>query len=183
MKHNAKSIRAFIGAINFEESRLFYQEFGFEESIQQTCQLKNKIMIAKYLWETGSIIIAMLGGLHLYYTFFTNKFSSRNEKVVEEMRTSFPNLTKKTTMWKSWIGFNGSHSSGAIFIGIINFYLASQYFTVLQSDHFFFLFNILTIAFYVFLAKKYWFNIPLTGIVMVLVCFTISYILTLIKFT
>jgi hypothetical protein len=33
MKHNAKSIRAFIGAKNFEESRLFYKELDFEESI------------------------------------------------------------------------------------------------------------------------------------------------------
>ena len=33
MKHVAKSIRAFIGAINFEESRRFYRELGFEESI------------------------------------------------------------------------------------------------------------------------------------------------------
>jgi catechol 2,3-dioxygenase-like lactoylglutathione lyase family enzyme len=32
MKHVAKSIRAFIGALNFEESRLFYRELGFEES-------------------------------------------------------------------------------------------------------------------------------------------------------
>jgi hypothetical protein len=33
MKHIAKSIRAFIGAINFGESRRFYSELGFEESI------------------------------------------------------------------------------------------------------------------------------------------------------
>jgi len=32
MKHAAKSIRAFIGAINFEESRLFYKELGFEKN-------------------------------------------------------------------------------------------------------------------------------------------------------
>ncbi len=32
MKHVAKSIRTFIGAINFQESRLFYTELGFEES-------------------------------------------------------------------------------------------------------------------------------------------------------
>ncbi len=32
MNHIAKSIRAFIGAKNFEESRLFYTELGFEES-------------------------------------------------------------------------------------------------------------------------------------------------------
>jgi catechol 2,3-dioxygenase-like lactoylglutathione lyase family enzyme len=33
MIHKAKSVRTFIGAINFEESRLFYKELGFEESI------------------------------------------------------------------------------------------------------------------------------------------------------
>lgn len=33
MKHNATSVRAFIGAINFEQSRQFYKELGFEESI------------------------------------------------------------------------------------------------------------------------------------------------------
>ena len=32
MKHVAKSIRAFIGARDFEESRRFYKELGFEES-------------------------------------------------------------------------------------------------------------------------------------------------------
>jgi len=31
MKHIAKSIRAFIGALNFEESRQFYKDLGFEE--------------------------------------------------------------------------------------------------------------------------------------------------------
>ena len=33
MKHQAKSVRTFIGAKNFEESRTFYKELGFEESI------------------------------------------------------------------------------------------------------------------------------------------------------
>lgn len=33
MKHTAKSIRTFIGAKNFEESRNFYTDLGFTESI------------------------------------------------------------------------------------------------------------------------------------------------------
>ena len=33
MKHLAKSVRTFIGAKNFEESRNFYKDLGFEESI------------------------------------------------------------------------------------------------------------------------------------------------------
>jgi catechol 2,3-dioxygenase-like lactoylglutathione lyase family enzyme len=33
MKHSAKSIRPFIGAENFEISRSFYRDLGFEESV------------------------------------------------------------------------------------------------------------------------------------------------------
>jgi hypothetical protein len=33
MEHNAKSIRAFIGAGNFEVSRKFYKDLGFQESV------------------------------------------------------------------------------------------------------------------------------------------------------
>lgn len=33
MKHIAKSIRPFIGAENFSDSRQFYSELGFEESV------------------------------------------------------------------------------------------------------------------------------------------------------
>ena len=33
MKHHAISIRTFIGAIDFEESRAFYRDLGFEECI------------------------------------------------------------------------------------------------------------------------------------------------------
>ena len=127
-------------------------------------------MIAKYLWELGSLILVILGTLHLLYTFFSDKFSSRNKNVIDEMKSSYPNLTKETTMWKAWIGFNASHSSGAMFIGLINFYLALEHFTVFQSDHYFFIFNILTIGFYLWLAKKYWFKIPFIGILTSLIC-------------
>lgn len=138
-------------------------------------------MVAKYLWQIGSVVMTALGVIHLYLTLFTNKFSSTNAKMVDEMKATSPILTQEITMWKAWIGFNGSHSSGVMFIGLINFYLALRYFPVLQSDHFFFLFNILTIGFYVWLAKAYWFTVPFTGLSIILLCFIASYILTLVS--
>ena len=136
-------------------------------------------MIAKYIWELGSLIFIILGSLHLLYTFFTDKFSSRNEKAVAEMKASSPILTKDTTIWKAWIGFNASHSAGAIFIGVINIYVAHRFFAALQGDFFFFIFNILTVGFYLWLARMYWFRIPFFGILLTLICFTTSFILTL----
>ena len=138
-------------------------------------------MIAQYFWEAGSIIIAILASLHLYYTFFTNKFSSRNERLIADMQASSPILTKDVTMWNAWIGFNASHSAGGIFIGVINFYLANQYFAILEADHFFFLFNILTICFYVWVARKYWFKTPFIGLVLTLICFIIAYLVTMLN--
>jgi hypothetical protein len=134
-------------------------------------------MTAKYLWVLGSAIIFVLGTLHLFYTFFTNKFSSKNESLIDEMKKSYPRLTRQTTMWKAWMGFNASHSSGAIFIGAINCYLAVKQFEWLQADAFYMPFNILTIGFYVWLAKKYWFKIPFAGIAACFVCYLLSYLL------
>ncbi len=140
-----------------------------------------KMIIAQYLWMLGSVIIAFLGTIHLVYIFFTNKFLPRNENLEKEMHLISPILTKETTMWKAWIGFNASHSSGAIFIGVINFYLVVKHFSILQTEHFFFLFNITTIGFYVWLAKKYWFKAPLIGISITFICFIVSYILIIIN--
>jgi hypothetical protein len=136
-------------------------------------------MLAKYLWEIGSLILVILGAIHIFYTFFSNKFSSKNKNLISEMKSSSPILTKETTMWRAWIGFNASHSSGVIFIGILNFFLAIKYFTTFQSEHFFFIFNILTIAFYVWLAKKFWFRIPFIGISLTFICYVVSYCLIL----
>jgi hypothetical protein len=97
------------------------------------------------------------------------------------MKRSNPILTKETTMWKAWIGFNASHGSGAMFIGIINFYLAFRHFQLLMTDSFLTLFSIVTIVFYAWLAKTFWFRIPLLGISITLICYIASYFLTLIN--
>ena len=80
-------------------------------------------------------------------------------------------------MWKAWVGFNGSHSAGVIFMGLINLYIALKYFTLFQADHLFFLSNIGTLGFYVWLAKKYWFKVPLVGLIITLICFISAYLI------
>jgi len=136
-------------------------------------------MIEKYLWETGSLIVATLGFIHLYFIFFSDKFSPRNENLVDEMKVSFPVLTDAMSMWKGWVSFNATHSSGAIFFGVLNFYLAFHYFEILVADHFFFLFSIVCVGFYIWLAKKYWFKTIFLYVLMAFSCFVLSYILTL----
>jgi hypothetical protein len=135
----------------------------------------------KYLWVIGALILTTLGFIHLILTFFTNKFSPRDFTVEKAMKLTSPMLTDKLSMWSGWQGFNASHSAGLIFMGLVNIYLAQRYFSVLKSDGTILLLNIFTIAFYIFLAAKYWFNIPLIGLSLALICFMISYLLLMLN--
>ncbi|HET6995783.1 MAG TPA: hypothetical protein VFI06_12415 [Chitinophagaceae bacterium] len=128
-------------------------------------------MIPKILWLTGSAIFLILGTLHLYYTFFTTRLNPRNQTAIDEMKNSSLELTRQTTAWKAWIGFNASHSAGAIFLGLVNGLLAARYFYVIENS---FLLSFLTIAssvFYLWLAKKYWFAVPFYGLLIATCCF------------
>ncbi|ELR68372.1 hypothetical protein C900_00471 [Fulvivirga imtechensis AK7] len=139
------------------------------------------MILAKYFWMLGSLVMGALGTAHMVYTFFTDKFLPRDEKLMEEMNKISPVLTKEISMWKAWIGFNASHSSGIMFLAIINCFLAMKYFPLLQKGHFYFIFNIITVGFYIFLAKKYWFAAPLIGVSIALVCYIVSYVLTIVS--
>ena len=77
MKHVAKSIRAFIGATNFEESRLFYKELGFEESIisNDLSYFKVTDKLGFYLqnayvkdWVDNSMIFLEVDDVNRYWT-------------------------------------------------------------------------------------------------------------------
>jgi hypothetical protein len=135
-------------------------------------------MLPKIFWLLGSCIYLVLGALHLFYTFFTTKFDPRNKDVIEEMKNTSPRLTNETTLWKTWIGFNASHSTGAIFFGSINAILAIEYFPVIENSFLISLLTICTSGFYLWLGKKYWFSIPFTGILIATCCFIAAPVLT-----
>lgn len=131
-------------------------------------------MLSKIFWLVGSSIFLLLGVLHLYYIFFTNKFDPRNRNLVEEMKNTFPVLTKQTSMWRAWIGFNASHSMGAIFLGMINILLGIENFYIIENSFLLSLLTIVTAGFYLWLSKKYWFSIPFVCLLIAFGCFIIS---------
>lgn len=135
-------------------------------------------MIEKILSSAGALIVLALGSMHLYYTFFSNKFSPRDPSTETAMKSTTPLLTRRTTMWNAWVGFNGSHSLGAIFFGAFNL-------MVLWSDSHLspwplFTINIITLGTYLWLAQRYWFRIPRTGILAALLLFLLGRVLTVV---
>jgi hypothetical protein len=134
-------------------------------------------MVEQILLIIGAAIFGVLGVLHFYYTFFTTMFMTRDRKVAEAMKKTSPLLTKQTTMWDAWIGFNGSHSLGAIIIGVFYILLATTHMEVIRETKGFVLLAVLIGVSYLVLAKKYWFRIPLIGISIATFCFLSSAIL------
>lgn len=134
-------------------------------------------MIEQVLLIIGAAIFGILGALHFYYTFFTDRFMTRDRKVAEAMKKTYPLLTNRTTMWNTWIGFNGSHSLGAIFISIFYILLATTHMEVIRETRIFILLAVLIGISYLVLAIKYWFRIPLVGILIATICFMISALL------
>jgi hypothetical protein len=128
-------------------------------------------VIAQYLWIIGSSIFLLLGLAHLRITFFGKKLYPKNDATEISMKETHPRLTKDTTLWKTWIGFNASHSAGAIFFGVVNLILAIQYYEILTDSSSLLFLDIAFVLFFLFLAKLYWFKIPFIGILLALICF------------
>ncbi len=75
-------------------------------------------------------------------------------------------LARQTTIWRAWIGFNASHSFGAILFGLIYGFLALAHANLLLRSTFLLSLGFLLLAGYVTLAWYYWFSIPFRGIVL-----------------
>lgn len=133
-----------------------------------------------YLWMAGSLPLLILGSIHLFYTFFTNKFSTRNPNLEAAMKASSPLLTKEISMWSAWVGFNASHSSGVMYIGLVNFLVAALHLPLLYHPIFIVL-NLSTVAFYLWLAKKYWFSTPMKGVAISLGFFVAATLVMLVR--
>jgi hypothetical protein len=122
----------------------------------------------------GAGIFGALGTLHLLYTFFTPKFDPRDPAAMNAMKATSPRITRHTTMWKAWVGFNASNSFGAMLFGAFYIILAVQYPELLRDSKTFLVLALMTGLAYLAVGLKYWFRIPVTGIFIATTCFAVA---------
>ncbi len=133
-------------------------------------------MAAQLLVITSAAIIMLLGVLHLVFTYVGDKLHPRDADLLSRLKTTAPVISRQTTVWKAWIGFNASHSLGAIFFGLIFGYLALRQPLLLLHSPFLGCTGLLVLGTYLALAKLYWFKRPLQGISMALLCYVAGFI-------
>lgn len=132
--------------------------------------------VAPWLVAASSAIALLLGSLHLLYTFHGPKLLPRDRELQTRMQEVSPVITRQTTMWKAWIGFNASHSCGLILFGAVYGYLAPAHSTFLFQSVFLLSLGLVLLFGYVVLVKKYFFRTPLRAVVLA----TFLYVLALI---
>ncbi len=126
------------------------------------------------LMVASGAIVGVLGLLHLVFTFRGEQLRPRDPALVIAMREVQPGITTQTNVWNMWLGFNASHSLGAMLFGLVYGYLALAHGDVLFSSVFLQVVGFAMLAGLAELARRYWFIVPLTGISLSLLLYVAS---------
>jgi hypothetical protein len=138
-------------------------------------------MIIATLITIAGVIYILLGTLHAAYTWLDIRQPRRivpdDPAVTVAMQNSRIRLTRgAATMWQGWVGFNFSHSLGAIFFGAAICFVAVTLGTAAPSP-----WVLLVLAgvslIYLKLAVTYWFRIPVAGTGIATVLLSVAYVL------
>ena len=136
-------------------------------------------MQASLFIAASAAVILLLGLVHLLYTVRGSKLHPRDSELKAKLMTVSPVISRKTTMWRAWIGFNASHSYGAILFGAVYGYLAVLHSAFLFQSCFLFTVGFLLLVGYAVLGRLYWFSIPFRGIVLAAVLYCLGLVVNL----
>ena len=131
-------------------------------------------MFAQPLMVLSAAIVFTLGTLHLLYTFRGPKLTPRDPALRAQMEQVSPVITRQTTMWRAWIGFNATHSMGAMLFGLIYGYLAIAHAALLFQSAYLLTVGLVMLGALLVVARLYFFRIPLIGVSIALACYVAS---------
>jgi hypothetical protein len=127
--------------------------------------------LASVLVAASGAMMLSLGSLHLVYTFFGPKLRPRDPALEGRMKVVHPGITRQTTMWKAWVGFNASHSLGCMLFGLLYGYLALAQPAVLFGSTFLGMVGGAFLLGFVALGKAYWFSTSFRGLVLAFILY------------
>lgn len=131
-------------------------------------------MVAIILMCASALIIFLMGAAHLILTFRGRKFWPHDESLQVVMSQMSPRISAQTSMWRAWIGFNASHSLGAIFFGLVYGHLALVRSDLLFASWFLLSLGGAMLTGLLLLARLYWFHVPFKGVALSLALYVAS---------
>lgn len=128
----------------------------------------------------GGALFAYLGLIHALFNFLDIRHPRRlvpdDQSVLDAMSASGVRLSRGgTTMWRAWVGFNFSHSLGAVVFGscCILLGISSQ---TLALPRAVLILPVAIGALYFWLALRYWFRAPAVAIALATACLLVGWL-------
>ncbi|MFZ0520403.1 MAG: hypothetical protein WAL95_05240 [Candidatus Acidiferrales bacterium] len=137
-------------------------------------QHREGILAAQILMVISASIIFVLGVMHFVYTFWGPNLTPRDPALQVSMSQIAPVITRETTMWRCWVGFNASHSMGLILFGLVFGYLALAHGQLLFQSWFLLIVGLAMLGGLAALSKAYFFSAPFAGVSISLACYVAS---------
>jgi hypothetical protein len=131
-------------------------------------QLRSLLMLG------SAAVIFTAGVLHLVYTFSGSRLQPRDAEFHARMQEVSPVITRRTTMWKVWVGLNASHSFGLILFAAVYGYLALRHAPFLFASIFLLALGVSLLSGYAVLSWVYWFRGPLRLVLLAALLYALS---------
>ena len=136
--------------------------------------------LSRYLYLAGALPFLVLGIAHAMATprrpGDAKGLSPSDPQLAEAMTRSGLRLTRRTDMWRAWVGFNLSHSLGILVFATFVWVTGRSASAFGREANIGIPVAIVVAAGYLWLARRYWFRTPLIGCVLALVLFLASWI-------
>jgi hypothetical protein len=136
--------------------------------------------LSRYLYLAGALPFLVLGIAHAIATPRApadfKGLSPSDPQLAEAMTRSGLRLTRRTDMWRAWVGFNLSHSLGVVVFAAYVFMTGRNVSVFAAEAHIAIPFAVIVAAGYLWLARRYWFRTPLIGCLLAVILYLGSWI-------
>lgn len=137
--------------------------------------------LSRWLFLAGALPFLFLGAAHALATPLApgdrKGLTPRDPALPGAMAASTVLLTRRTAMWLAWVGFNLSHSLGAITFGLFVLVVGRSPESFADQAALCVPLATVVAAIYVAIGMRYWFRTPIAGCALSLVCFAGSWVL------
>jgi hypothetical protein len=141
--------------------------------------------LSRYLFLAGALPFLLLGTAHAVHTprqpGERKGLSPADPGLAGSMARSRILLTGRTDMWRAWVGFNLSHSLGAILFGVVVVLMGRTSASFGHDAALFLPLAIVVSMAYLGLAVAYWFRTPILGIGLSVLLFSAAWVLYLVS--
>jgi hypothetical protein len=140
--------------------------------------------LSRYLFLAGALPFLLLGIAHAVHTprrpTDRRGLSPADPRLTEAMTRSRVLLTGRTDLWRAWVGFNLSHSLGAVLFGLLVVLVGRTTASFGCNAGVFLPLAVAVSLAYLGLGVAYWFRTPIVGIALSVLLFSAAWVASLV---